>query len=1085
MKMIRSLIPLHVIFFVVTQMLCGTVWANAPLMIFSFEDQEFEIGKNFDVDIRLKQSDQELSSYAYTLLFDQKVLKIIAIEGGIHGNITNANSTGAINITQYTNNWQIIDDCLLLTRITFQVIGDYCSVSELTLNQVTLYDYDIKPIDVQVDNSGITVICPKAKLIGAPQGTVHDNFAQIQITGTGITHYKYSLDNSDFSDEISTEVPISLYNLSEGAHCIRVLGKISSVWQTIQESTKVCWFIFMPRPHVQKISPVYGSETGGTVVIIKGLYFHSDCRVLFGETEADILTVTNTSIACLTPKYSSKTVPVTLKNPYEKTTTLNRAFTYYPEGNLYQMIYSEKSDTRIAPGSNIEWIVEYTTTDQNAYLPGIGVRLHYNSNMLTWQGFKNIYDNGMLSGHDLVPKSDNPNLDNDPNTDKCIQIAWMDVSRNWSGSMVPHSLFTMSFASKKDIDQNAESAIHFSSSSHASTHRFFAPSISINFEPWTIEATAQGPGHISPSEMISVTHNDSQTIQFIPDLHHHIESVFIDGESVGKICEYTFDAVSSNHLITVIFTIDRVTLTIEKQGSGTGMVKPMEGSYEYDFDTGVLLTSVASESSVFTGWSGDASGSSDMSIIMDRDKHIFANFDIKRFTIDPISGEHGTISPSEPVIVEYNDSIIFKILADRCYEVDNVWINGIERGVILNHNFINVRSDQQIEATFIIKDKDSDGLPDCMETITGCTDINVQDSDGDLLLDGEEDLNQNGYVDIGETNPCEPDSDSDGMDDGWELAHGLDPLFDDAMDDKDADGYANYFEYISSRNPEQKNAPYQIYYRPENDDRQPYQVITLKPDQLKVVPGGHFDVDITYNATDNVSHSTGIGFNIFFNSDDIMWKSFRSVFANAQKMSTYLIKEDQTNLDDNQKTDRYVGLLWKDDTILWPDTVLPQKLCTATFSVSSAMPEGYSGYIDVMPSYTDSNYHFYATNAQYQAQRGNLDIDGNGVEDALTDGLLIMGYLYGFRNVPLIDNAIGPYAVRTKAEQIEPLLENMYMLFDIDGNGAVNALADGLLLVRYLFGFRDYELIYNLNVPDCTRCNSEDIIEYIRQIKPD
>lgn len=1062
----------------------GTVWADEPLMMFSFEEQEFEIGNNFDAQVRLTQSDQKLSSYAYTLLFDQQVLKIIEIDGGIYGNIVTANSTGSINITQYASNWKIIDDCLLLTRITFQVIGDYCSVSELTLNQVTLYDQDIKPISVQTTDSGVNVICPKAKLIGTPQDTVHDNFAQIQVTGTGITHYKFSLDNSDYSDEISTDTLISLYNLSEGSHCVKVLGKIASVWQTEQESTKACWFIFMPKPHIQKISPAYGIESGGTQIEIQGLYFHSDCQVFLGENVAELLTVTNTRIVCFSPPHSSKTVPVTLKNPYEKVTTINRAFSYYPEGNLYQMLYSEKNDARIAPGANIEWRVNYTTTDQNAYLPGLGIRLHYNSTMLNWQGFKKIHDNGMLSGYDLVPKDDISNIDNDPKTDKCIQIAWMDVSRNWSGANVPHSLFTMAFTTDDDVDDNTESAVHFSSSSHASTHQFFAPSISINFQPWTIDCTAQGAGHISPSNMINVAHNSSQNIQFIPDLHHHIESVFVDGEPVGKLSEYIFDKVTSDHLITVIFAIDRVTLTIEKSGTGSGMVKPLEGSYTYDYDTGVILTTVASESSVFTGWSKDASGTGDISIIMDKDKHVIANFDIKKFSITPIYGEHGTLSPSETVTIEYNDSQIYKVLADRCYEVENVWINGIERGAILNHNFMNVRSDQQIEATFIVKDKDSDGLPDCMETVTGCTDVNISDSDGDSLLDGEEDQNQNGFVDFGETNPCEPDSDFDGMDDGWELLHGLNSLVDDAMGDKDADGYANYFEYINNSYPDKKDKPYQTHYKVETDDRQPYQIVTLRPDQLKVVPGGHFDLEITYNATDNNSHTKGIGFNIFFPSNDVQWISFHSVLPNGIQLTVNTLESDATDLDNDSKTDKYVGIMWQDDNAQWPDAVLPQKLCIATFSVNSNMPEGYSGLIRLFPSYVDSRYHFYAKPVQYQAQRGNLDIDGNGIEDALTDGLLIMGYLYGFRNYPLVDNAIGPYAVRTKAEQIEPILENMYELFDIDGNGAVNALADGLLLVRYLFGFRDYELIYNLNVPDCTRCNSADIVEYIRQIKP-
>ena len=1083
MKVMLYLIPIRFTFLILITTY-GIVWANEPLMMFSFDEQEFEIGNNFNAQVLLTKPNQKLSSYAYTLIFDQQVLKILKIDGGIYGNIDSANSTGSINITQYASNWQEIDDHLLLTRISFQIIGDYCTVSELTLSQITLYDQDIKPITVQAINSGVNVICPKAKLIGAPFGTINDNFAQIRVTGTGITHYKYSLDNSDYSDEFSTDQPISLLNLSEGSHCVKVIGKISSVWQTEQESTKACWFIFMPKPHIQEISPVYGIENGGTKVEIQGVYFHSDCQVFMGENEAELLTVTDTRIICISPPHLSKTVAVSVKNPYEKVTALKRAFTYYPEGNLYQMVYSEKNDARIAPGANIEWDVNYTTTDQNAYLPGLGIRLHYNSKMIKWQGFKDVYDNGMLSGHDLIPKDDSSNLDNDLKTNKFIQIAWMDVSRNWSGKNVPHSLFKMTFSTNDNVIDNSESAVHFTSSSHASTHQFFAPSVSIDFQPWSIDCTAQGAGHISPANFINVAHNSPQKIQFIPDPHHHIQSVFIDGEAVGDFSEFTFDSVTSDHFITVIFAIDSVTLTIEKAGSGSGMVKPLEGTYTYDYDTGVLLSTVASESSVFTGWSKDASGTGDISIIMDKDKHVIANFDIKKFEIVPVYGEHGTLSPSTPVTIEYNDSIIFKVLADRCYEVENVWINDIERGAILNHNFMNVKSDQKIEATFIVKDKDSDGLPDCMETVTGCTDVNISDSDGDSLLDGEEDQNQNGFVDLGETNPCEPDSDFDGMDDGWELTYDLNSTFDDSMEDKDADGYANYFEYINKSHPDIKDIPYQNHYNFETDDRQPYQVVTLKPENLKVVPGGHFDLEISYNTTDNNSHTNGIGFNIFFSSNDIQWISFYSVLSNSIKLTINTLENDIDDIDKDPKTDQYVGIMWQDETNNWPDAVLPQKLCTATFAVNANMHEGYSGIIRILPIYVDSMYSFYAKPAQYQAQRGNLDIDGNGVEDALTDGLLIMGYLYGFRNYPLIDNAIGPYAVRTKAEQVEPILENMYNLFDIDGNGAVNALADGLLLVRYLFGFRDYELIYNLKVPDCTRCNSEDIIEYIRQIKP-
>jgi hypothetical protein len=43
------------------------------------------------------------------------------------------------------------------------------------------------------------------------------------------------------------------------------------------------------------------------------------------------------------------------------------------------------------------------------------------------------------------------------------------------------------------------------------------------------------------------------------------------------------------------------------------------------------------------------------------------------------------------------------------------------------------------------------------------------DSDSDGLLDSEEDANGNGIVDFGETNPNDPDTDGDALEDGWEI----------------------------------------------------------------------------------------------------------------------------------------------------------------------------------------------------------------------------------------------------------------------------------------------------------------------------
>jgi Leucine Rich Repeat (LRR) protein/parallel beta helix pectate lyase-like protein/thrombospondin type 3 repeat protein len=78
---------------------------------------------------------------------------------------------------------------------------------------------------------------------------------------------------------------------------------------------------------------------------------------------------------------------------------------------------------------------------------------------------------------------------------------------------------------------------------------------------------------------------------------------------------------------------------------------------------------------------------------------------------------------------------------------------------------------------------------------------NDTDKDDDGILDVDEDKNQDGVVDADETDPCNPDSDFDGMPDGWEVAKNTNPLVDDAFDDNDNDGYSNLREYLSNSDP--------------------------------------------------------------------------------------------------------------------------------------------------------------------------------------------------------------------------------------------------------------------------------------------
>ena len=57
-------------------------------------------------------------------------------------------------------------------------------------------------------------------------------------------------------------------------------------------------------------------------------------------------------------------------------------------------------------------------------------------------------------------------------------------------------------------------------------------------------------------------------------------------------------------------------------------------------------------------------------------------------------------------------------------------------------------------------------------------------------------------------------------------------------------------------------------------------------------------------------------------------------------------------------------------------------------------------------------------------------------------------------------------------------------LLDIDGNDQVDALTDGLIILRYLFGLEGETLITGVVATDATRTSVEDIEAYLETIMP-
>ncbi len=122
------------------------------------------------------------------------------------------------------------------------------------------------------------------------------------------------------------------------------------------------------------------------------------------------------------------------------------------------------------------------------------------------------------------------------------------------------------------------------------THKSVIANFAINI--YTITATANLGGIISPSGSITVNYGGSQTFNIIPNPGYHVEDVKVNGISVGPVTTFTFDNITANHIIEVTFKVNDhppVANPGQDQNAITGQVVTLNGSESYDPE-GSLIT---------------------------------------------------------------------------------------------------------------------------------------------------------------------------------------------------------------------------------------------------------------------------------------------------------------------------------------------------------------------------------------------------------------------------------------------------------------------------------------------------------------
>ncbi len=271
------------------------------------------------------------------------------------------------------------------------------------------------------------------------------------------------------------------------------------------------------------------------------------------------------------------------------------------------------------------------------------------------------------------------------------------------------------------VDPDGKVRLRFSVSDQAGNTAQVVIPLTYIVNTYTIRAQAGAGGTITPSGAVSVTRGADQSFTVTANNGHKIDRVFKDGKllfgfwgcpgsgsdsesSSPPVTSYTynFTNVIANHTIAATFSSVNYSLNVTMAGTGTGKVTKYPDQPSYAAGAVVQLTAIPAADSVFTGWTvgGSTDTASSLSITMNADQNITANFSIKTYRIYAGAGLGGTITPSGYLDVPHGSSQAFTIVPNPGYAVKDVRVDGVSKGNISNFDFTNVTAVHSILAIF-------------------------------------------------------------------------------------------------------------------------------------------------------------------------------------------------------------------------------------------------------------------------------------------------------------------------------------------------------------------------------------------------
>jgi len=260
------------------------------------------------------------------------------------------------------------------------------------------------------------------------------------------------------------------------------------------------------------------------------------------------------------------------------------------------------------------------------------------------------------------------------------------------------------------------------------------------------------------------------------------------------------------------------------------------------------------------------------------------------------------------------------------------------------------------------------------------------------------------------------------------------------------------------------------------------QVVSGVRPELIAAEGSRLRVPVQYTTTDDDRTLSGLGVRLHFDSRFMTFDGLSNLLDN--NFSQQQVLADTQDFDGDPATDSYVLVSWADLRGQWPERMLPTRLFDAHFRLTDAADIGDETRVRFTASSTAVTHGFAGIPIDVEVVPASLDVDQNGVADALSDGQMIVRSLFGFSGRTLTRDAVALNATRTDPALLEAYLEQIQSILDVDDNGIADAMTDGALVQRYLFGFRGAALTEGVVDPAGARTDPAAIVAFLDQFNP-